>query len=85
MRLTLPVRVPMAVIVPVPLLGLDFLGEIPLVMEIRETSDGGHPIVVSKPASEHAKVYRTIADRVWTKIEQALAAREAATPRIVIQ
>ena len=66
-------------------LGLDFLGEIPLVMEIRETSDGGHPIVVSKPASEHAKVYRTIADKVWTKIEQALAAREAATPRIVIQ
>jgi len=66
-------------------LGMDFLGEIPLVMEIRETSDGGHPIVVSHPASEHAKVYRTIADRVWTKIEQVLAARQAATPRIVIQ
>jgi len=66
-------------------LGMDFLGEIPLVMEIRETSDGGHPIVVSHPASEHAKVYRAIADKVWTKIEQTLAARQAATPRIVIQ
>jgi len=66
-------------------LGMDFLGEIPLVMEIRETSDGGHPIVISQPASEHAKVYRSIADRVWSKIEQALAARESATPRIVIQ
>ncbi len=66
-------------------LGMDFLGEIPLVMEIRETSDGGHPIVVSHPASEHAKVYRMIADRVWIKIEQTLAARQAATPRIVIQ
>jgi ATP-binding protein involved in chromosome partitioning len=66
-------------------LGMDFLGEIPLVMEIRETSDGGHPIVVSRPDSEHAKVYRTIADNVWNKIQQQLAARQAATPRIVVQ
>ena len=30
-------------------LGMDFLGEIPLDIVIRETSDGGHPIVASDP------------------------------------
>jgi ATP-binding protein involved in chromosome partitioning len=66
-------------------LGMDFLGEIPLVMQIRETSDGGRPIVVSDPASEHAKAYRAIADKVWDKIERQLAARGASAPRIVVQ
>ncbi|HER26355.1 MAG TPA: iron-sulfur cluster carrier protein ApbC, partial [Rhodospirillales bacterium] len=36
------------------LLSMDFLGEIPLAISIRETSDGGNPIVVSDPESEHA-------------------------------
>jgi len=66
-------------------LGMDFLGEIPLTVQIRETSDGGHPIVVSDPESEHAKTYRAIADTLWTKIEQVLAGREASAPKIVIQ
>ena len=66
-------------------LGMDFLGEIPLVMQIRETSDGGRPIVVSDPASAHAKAYRAIADKVWSQIERQLAARSAAAPRIVVQ
>ena len=30
-------------------LGVPFLGEVPLEMEIRETSDAGEPVVVSKP------------------------------------
>ncbi|HEX7007435.1 MAG TPA: iron-sulfur cluster carrier protein ApbC [Alphaproteobacteria bacterium] len=63
-------------------LGLDFLGEIPLDIAIRETSDGGHPIVVSDPESAHAKAYRAIADKVWASL--AGAARRAA-PRIVVQ
>jgi len=66
-------------------LGMDFLGEIPLHMSIRETSDGGHPIVVSQPESEYAKAYRAIADTVWNKVEQSLAAQEASTPKIVVQ
>ncbi|NQV44116.1 MAG: iron-sulfur cluster carrier protein ApbC [Rhodospirillales bacterium] len=66
-------------------LGVDFLGEIPLHMDIRETSDSGRPIVVSKPDSEHAKAYRTVADEVWEKIIKAKAARAAGAPRIVIQ
>jgi ATP-binding protein involved in chromosome partitioning len=62
-------------------LGVEFLGELPLDMAIRETSDGGHPIVVSQPDSPHAKTYRAIAERVWAK----LAGAQRAAPRIVIQ
>jgi len=66
-------------------LGVDCLGEVPLDIVIRETSDGGRPIVVSDPASPHAKAYLEIGDRVWAKVEAELAEREMATPRIVIQ
>ncbi len=66
-------------------LGVDFLGEIPLHLDIRETSDTGRPIVVSKPDSEHARAYRGVADKVWDKIGEAQAARAAGAPRIVIQ
>ncbi len=67
------------------LLGVDFLGEIPLDVEIRETSDGGHPVVVSKPDSDNAKAFRMIADKVWDKIEKSLAEGQAQAPRIVVQ
>ena len=53
-------------------LGTEFLGELPLHISIRETSDGGTPIVVSQPDSEHSKAYRKIADRVWEKVEASL-------------
>ncbi len=67
-------------------LGVDFLGEVPLHIDIRETSDGGQPIVVSKPESDFAKIYRSIADQVWKKIEAHLAGPTAAVaPRIVMQ
>jgi ATP-binding protein involved in chromosome partitioning len=62
-------------------LGIDFLGEVPLDIAIRETSDGGDPIVISRPDTEHAKVYRAIAARVWDKISMG-SGRTA--PRIVI-
>jgi len=63
-------------------LGVDFLGELPLDMAIRETSDGGHPIVVAAPDSGPAKTYRAIAELVWQKVKGAPA---KAAPRIVIQ
>ncbi|MBN9086018.1 MAG: iron-sulfur cluster carrier protein ApbC [Reyranella sp.] len=49
-------------------LGVPFLGEIPLHLDIRMTSDSGHPIVVSKPDSPHAQVYKNIAGRVWKQL-----------------
>jgi len=66
-------------------LGIDFLGEIPLDIIIRETSDGGRPIVVSEPESEHALTYRAIADKVWEKIEHSPSDEAASAPKIVIQ
>ncbi|MDH5557971.1 MAG: Mrp/NBP35 family ATP-binding protein, partial [Alphaproteobacteria bacterium] len=63
-------------------LGVDFLGEIPLDIEIRETSDGGQPIVVSKPDSANAKVFREIGDRIWAKLENTGA---KAMPKILVQ
>jgi ATP-binding protein involved in chromosome partitioning len=62
--------------------GVDFLGEIPLDIAIRETSDGGRPIVVSDPKSPHAAAYREIANKVWAKLA---GTHRRQGPRIVIQ
>jgi ATP-binding protein involved in chromosome partitioning len=64
-------------------LGVPFLGEVPLDMVIRETSDGGNPVVVSHPESPHAKVYRDIGARIWSAISDA--GQQRAAPRIVIE
>ena len=54
----------------------DFLGELPLDIDIRTTSDEGKPIVVSQPDGPHAKAYRDIAAKVWEKAEVLLAAKK---------
>ena len=41
-------------------LGVPFLGEIPLHMSIRTTSDAGTPVVDSEPDGPHAAIYRAI-------------------------
>ncbi len=61
--------------------GADFLGEIPLDIQIRETSDGGNPITASQPESEHAKAYAAIADKVWFKVMEQM--NGATGPKIV--
>ncbi len=66
-------------------MGMDFLGEVPLHIAIRETSDGGQPIVVSEPESEHAKAYKAIADKIWVKIASGLADNANSGPNIVFQ
>jgi len=63
-------------------LGCDFLGEVPLHMDIRETSDGGAPIVASSPDSPHSQIYMDLAAKVSEKVDGKSA---AAGPRIVIQ
>ncbi len=64
-------------------LGVPFLGEVPLDMAIRETSDDGRPIVVSAPESAHAAAYMAIAERVWAKLQED-SGRTRRTPRIVV-
>lgn len=63
-------------------LGVPFLGEVPLAMPIRETSDSGRPIVASDPDSAHAKAYLAIARQVMASMAGGAA---KAAPRIVIE
>jgi len=62
-------------------LGAEFLGEIPLDIRIRETSDAGTPIVVEEPDSPLSQAYMQIAARVWEKISGTVP-RQA--PKITI-
>ena len=55
-------------------LGVPFLGEIPLHMSIRTTSDDGNPVVASDPNGAHAAIYRAIATRVRDQLQGAIAA-----------
>ncbi|MGA8398379.1 MAG: iron-sulfur cluster carrier protein ApbC, partial [Stellaceae bacterium] len=64
-------------------LGCDFLGEVPLDLAIRETSDEGRPVTVSDPGSPHAQLFREIAATVWAKVSSEGARR--APPRIVVE
>jgi ATP-binding protein involved in chromosome partitioning len=64
-------------------LGVEFLGEVPLDIAIRETSDQGRPIVVSQPESPHATAFLHIAERVAARALGGAEARKA--PRIVVQ
>lgn len=63
-------------------IGVPFLGEVPLTMSIRETSDAGTPVVVSEPEGPQAKVYRDIATKVW---EQVKTRAGRAAPTIVFE
>src|SRR5436305_8664342 len=48
--------------------GIPILGEIPLDIKIRETSDDGRPIVAVEPDGAHARHYVDIARAVWTAV-----------------
>lgn len=65
-------------------IGVPFLGEVPLAMTIRETSDAGTPVTVSAPEGPHAKVYREIAGKVWEQLS-AQGAGTRAAPEIVFE
>jgi ATP-binding protein involved in chromosome partitioning len=65
-------------------LGVPFLGEVPLHLDIRTTSDSGHPIVVSQPDSPYAQIYKNIAGRVWKQLSANQRGPRAA-PRIVVR
>jgi len=64
-------------------LGVPFLGEVPLTMNIRETSDAGTPVVVAEPEGEQAKAYRDIAVKVLERLKAETA--QASVPTIVFE
>ncbi|MGY4369729.1 ATP-binding protein involved in chromosome partitioning [Bradyrhizobium sp. LB1.3] len=55
-------------------LGVPFLGEIPLHMAIRATSDAGTPVVDSEPDGPHAAIYRAVAGQVRDQLKGVIAA-----------
>ncbi|MBX3530939.1 MAG: Mrp/NBP35 family ATP-binding protein [Rhizobiaceae bacterium] len=64
-------------------LGVPFLGEVPLTMDVRESSDAGEPVVVSDPDGPQAKVYRGIAQKVLERLK--VEAGQSAAPAIVFE
>ena len=64
-------------------LNVPFLGEVPLDMAIRETSDAGEPVVATQPDSAHTAVYHGIAERVRDALQRPGSNRAA--PKIVIE
>lgn len=64
-------------------LGVEFLGELPLKLAIRELADAGTPIVTARPETEEAKTYQRIAARLWEKLAER--AGDASGPRMVIE
>ena len=62
-------------------MGVPFLGEAPLDIKIRETSDAGRPIVAAEPDSPQAAVYLNLAAKVKTLLETQ---KQRAAPKIVV-
>ena len=62
-------------------LGVEFLGEVPLLLDIRSSGDAGEPIAAAAPESAAAQAFAAIAARVWAKVG---AAKPATGPRIVV-
>jgi ATP-binding protein involved in chromosome partitioning len=55
-------------------LGVPFLGEVPLHMAIRASSDAGNPVVESEPDGPHAAIYRAIGAKVRDQLKGVIAA-----------
>jgi ATP-binding protein involved in chromosome partitioning len=64
---------------------IDFLGSLPLDINIRENADSGRPTVVADPDSRSAHIYKEIARKTAAKL--ALKAKDFSTrfPTIVVQ
>ncbi len=64
-------------------LGTEFLGEIPLLLDIRQAADAGTPIVAAAPDGTAARCFAELAARVAAKVAGEPSGRGAG-PRIVI-
>jgi ATP-binding protein involved in chromosome partitioning len=64
---------------------VDFLGALPLDIDIRINADGGHPSVAQDPDSPASVIYREIARRTAAKLSLKAKDYSAKFPNIVIQ
>ncbi|MDA8248607.1 MAG: Mrp/NBP35 family ATP-binding protein [Rhodospirillales bacterium] len=66
-------------------LGTEFLGEVPLLLDIRTSGDAGEPIAAAAPDSEAGRAFAALAQRVWAKLPAGRGTKAAAGPRIVVE
>jgi ATP-binding protein involved in chromosome partitioning len=64
---------------------VEFLGALPLDINIREQTDSGKPSVVADPDGRVAEIYRGIARRIAVKIAEQAKDMTSKFPNIVIQ
>ncbi len=64
--------------------GIDYLGALPLDMQIRVQADSGKPTVVADPESEPAKIYKTVARQMAIKIAARAKDFSAKFPTITV-
>ena len=64
---------------------VEFLGSLPLDINIREQADSGKPTVVTDPDGRVSQIYLSIARKVALKIAEQAQDRTALFPKIVIQ
>ena len=50
-------------------LRVEFLGEVPLLLAIRQSGDAGTPVVASAPDSPAGQAFAALAERVWAKLQ----------------
>ena len=63
-------------------LGVPYLGEVPLALDIRVTSDAGRPVMVSAPDGPHGRAYQAMAASVLGALEGRVS---RSAPSIVIE
>lgn len=64
---------------------VDFLGDLPLNLSIRENADAGRPTVVADPDGAISTIYKTIARKVAIKVASLSKDMSSKFPNIVIQ
>jgi ATP-binding protein involved in chromosome partitioning len=64
---------------------VDFLGQLPLKLQIREQTDSGKPTVVADPDGAVATIYKAIARKVAVKIAEKAKDMSSKFPNIVVK
>jgi ATP-binding protein involved in chromosome partitioning len=65
--------------------GVDFLGALPLTLEIREQTDSGKPSVVADPDGAVSAIYKQIARKVAIKVAEKAKDMTSKFPTIVVK
>jgi ATP-binding protein involved in chromosome partitioning len=65
--------------------GVDFLGALPLALEIREQTDSGKPTVVADPDGKIAQIYKQIARKLAVRVAEKAKDLSSKFPTIVVK